>query len=69
MIVIKKLLVTINLLLVKLICKDNHSGFLCDDVQFLVHNKASEVILYRGNSSNNELFKILVMFFFPTLLN
>ncbi|KAM2253909.1 hypothetical protein ACFX1S_008245 [Malus domestica] len=61
-------LLTVNLLSVKKLCKDNHSWFICDDAQFFVQDKATGAILHHGKSSKNELFKILVHIF-RTLLN
>lgn len=59
---------TVNLLSVKKLCKDNHSWFICDDVQFFVQDKAIGVILHHRKSSNDELFRIPVHVF-PTLLS
>lgn len=58
----------VNLLSVKQLCRHNHSWFIYDDVEFFVQDKATREILYQGNSSNNELFRILVHVF-PTVLN
>ena len=57
----------VNLLSVKQLCKDNHSWFICDDLNFFVQDKATWVILYQGKSSSNELFRIPVHVF-PKLL-
>ncbi|KAM1051317.1 hypothetical protein EV2_033841 [Malus domestica] len=56
-------MLTVNLLSVQQLCKDNHSWFICDDTQFYVQDKATGLILYQGKSNNLELFRIPVHLF------
>ena len=55
--------ITVNLLSVKQLCKDNGCWFICDDVIFFIQDKATRKILYQGNSDGGELFTIPVNVF------
>lgn len=46
-------MITVNLLSVKKLCKDNVCWFICDDVTFFIHDKATMVILYQGISDDD----------------
>ncbi|KAM2035287.1 hypothetical protein ACFX16_038395 [Malus domestica] len=55
--------ITMNLLSVKKLCRDNGCWFICDDLVFFIQDKATRVMLYQGKSDDGELFKILVTVF------
>ena len=55
--------ITVNLLSVKKLCKDNGCWFICDDVVFFIQDKETRVILYHGKSDGGELFTIPVNVF------
>lgn len=56
-------MLTINVLSVKNLCKDNHSWFIYDDIQFFVQDKATGAILHQGKSSNDEFSGFLCIYF------
>lgn len=58
--VLHVLQITEDLLSVKQLCKDNIYWFICDDIWFFVQDKATNEIIYKGNSKANELFRIPV---------
>lgn len=55
--------ITVNLLSVKKLCRDNGCWFIYDDLIFFIQDKATRKILYQGNSDGGELFTIPVNVF------
>ncbi|KAM1227786.1 hypothetical protein ACFX2J_006961 [Malus domestica] len=55
--------ITMNLLSIKKLCKDNGCWFICDYLTFFIQDKATHLALYQGKSNDGELFEIPVTVF------
>ena len=55
--------ITVNLLSVKKLCKNNGCWFICNDIVFFIWDKATRKVPYQGRSDGGDLFTIPVNVF------